>query len=64
MRCPMASDDMGNMRECRPDCAWRTEDAFGHEACAVSVIAAGAGIIIDDVNDGKSGVAIRWDGEA
>ena len=64
MRCPMATDEAGNMRECRQDCAWRTEDVFGHEACAVPIIASRAGIIVDDVNDGKSGVAIRLDGEA
>lgn len=39
MRCPMATDDMGNMRECRPDCGWLVHGR-GSAACAVTVIAA------------------------
>ena len=59
----MARDEMGNMRECRPDCAWRVEDGFGHETCAVSILAAGAGIIILDMNDGMSGIGIKTEGK-
>ena len=39
MRCPMATDDMGNMRECRPDCGWLVHGS-GSAACAVTTIAA------------------------
>ena len=38
MRCPMATDEMGNMRECRLDCAWLVREP-GTATCAVANLA-------------------------